>query len=236
MDAKKINDCIMNFIKNGKPNIPLSINERSLQIFGDEKFLASSECKKLLNKHGISMGIFNVYKTPEPFIYFKYSDEPKTALIIENKDTWYTMRKLLLKGNRICGIPIDVLIYGEGRKIQNSFQYMEVEDTNEIHGVETFYYFGDIDSSGIDIMYKLIKEYSGYHIVPFVPGYEYLYEKREYGRVKDLKLAVSITYKELALLKFLGDKALDDIYTLCNHNYIIPQELLNYNVLTEKAS
>ena len=57
MDAKKINDCIMNFIKDGKPNIPLSINERSLQVFGDEKFLASGECKKFLNKHGISMGI-----------------------------------------------------------------------------------------------------------------------------------------------------------------------------------
>ena len=60
MDAKEINNCIMNFIKNGKPNIPLSINERSLQVFGDEKFLASSECKKFLSKHGISMGIFNV--------------------------------------------------------------------------------------------------------------------------------------------------------------------------------
>ena len=95
-NTKVIHSQLMNFFKNGRPSTPLSINERSLQIFGNEKFLASPDCKKILNQYGLSMGLFNVYSTPEPFIYYTKHNDSKNALIVENKDTWYTMRKILM--------------------------------------------------------------------------------------------------------------------------------------------
>lgn len=230
-NTKVIHNQLMNFFKNGRPSTPLSINERSLQIFGNEKFLASPDCKKILNQYGLSMGLFNVYSTPEPFIYYTKHNNSKNALIVENKDTWYTMRKILMDTGKICGYEFKALIYGEGRKIQSSFEYMEADDTKDIHDIETFYYFGDIDSSGLDILYKLIHTYPTYNIIPFEVGYKYLFSKKKNGRTKDLKLSIPISFSECRIIDFLGEDALNEIYTLCNHDYIIPQELLNYEVL-----
>lgn len=227
----KVHTQLMDFFRSQQSKTPLSINERSLQIFGNEKFLASSECKKILNKYHISMGAFNVYNTPEPFIYYTYPGYSKDALIIENKDTWYTMRKVLMETGKICGCKFKALIYGEGRKIQSSFEYINEEDTKDIHDIEYFYYFGDLDSSGIDILYKLKKNYPIYRIMPFEPAYEFLYSKKRNGRVKDLKLQIPISYEEVRILSFLGENAVNDIYTFCNHDYIVPQENLNYEEL-----
>lgn len=231
MDTTLANKQIMNFLKSGDKATPLSINERSLQIFGNEKFLASPDCRKILNQYGLSMGLFNVYGTPEPFIYYLNRSASHDALIIENKDTWYTMRKILQDTGRVCGFDFKALIYGEGRKIQSSFEYINADDTRDIHDVNCFYYFGDIDSSGIDILYKLTKSYPEHCILPFEPGYDYLFQKKHLGRTKDLKMPIPISIHEVRILDFLGDDAVNEIYTLCNHDYIIPQEFMNYSVL-----
>lgn len=233
MNTEMINQKLMDFFKYHKSPTPLSVNERSLQIFGNEKLLSSPECKKILNKYHISLGQLNVYNTPEPFIYYTHPGYSKDALIIENKDTWYTMRKVLKETDKICGCRFKALIYGEGRKIQSSFEYINEDDTKDIHDIQTFYYFGDIDSSGVDILYKLKKAYPLYDIRPFEPGYEYLYKKKRSGRTKELKLQIPISYDEVKILNFLGQDAINDIYTFCNHDYIIPQEHLNYKVLMD---
>lgn len=224
---------LADFIKSRRCTTPLSINERSFQIFGDEKFLNSAEGKTLLNKNHISLHMLNVYKTPEPFIYYinPYTNS-KNALIIENKDTWYTMKRILKDYGSICGIDIKALIYGEGRKIQNSFAYMEEDDTTDIHDILTFYYFGDIDASGIDIFYKLKNTYKKYDICPFEPGYEYLYENRHLKRKKEMKNITRIPSYEIMPFKFLGDEARVELMNLCNQDYIIPQEIMNHDVLT----
>lgn len=222
---------IQGFLKSTDRDIPLSINERSLQIFGNEKFLSSPECQKILNKYKLPVHIFNAYATPEPFIYYPNRSNSKNALIIENKDTWYSMRKAMIEDGTLCGFDFKALIYGEGRKIQNSFSYMESDDMRELRDIDTFYYFGDIDSSGIDILYKLQERYKNYVIVPFEPGYVYLYKKKSMGRTKELVNSISIPYQELCILDFFQKEELDELYYLCNHDYLIPQELLNYSVL-----
>lgn len=233
MDSKAANSRIMDFLGKGRPETLLSVNERSLEIFGDEKYLTSQECRQILSKNNISMKMLRVYNTPEPFIYYRSHYGTKDALIVENKDTWYTMRKILADYGSICGFDVKALIYGEGRKIQSSFAYMEEDDTRDIHDVNTFYYFGDIDSSGIDILYKLRQKYGNYDIVPFEPGYEFLYRSRKNGRTKSLEVPVPLPLSEARILDFLGEEAVNDIYTFCNHDYIVPQELLNYRILAD---
>lgn len=228
---KEIIDKVKVFLQSSDRNTPLSINERSLQIFGNEKFLASPECKKILNKYKVPFHLLNAYETPEPFIYYLNRSNSKDVLIIENKDTWYSMRKVMIEEGLLCGFNFKALIYGEGRKIQSSFAYVNSDDMRELEDVNQFYYFGDIDSSGIDILYKLQIGYPEHSILPFEPGYEYLFKHRKLGRTKDLITPISITYKELSTLNFLGPTAIDELYYLCNHDYIIPQEILNYSVL-----
>lgn len=223
---------LTNFFMIHRNPTPLSINERSFQIFGDEKFLSSSEGKSFLNKYHISLASLNIYKTPEPFIYYlnRYTN-CKNALIIENKDTWYTMKHILKDYGTICGIPIKALIYGEGRKIQSSFAYIEEEDTLDIHDIQTFYYFGDIDASGLDIFYKLKKSYPGYNITPFEPGYEYLYQHRDMKRKKEMLNNTKLEVYEAIPFEFLGYGSRVELIKLCNEDYIVPQEILNRDVL-----
>ena len=231
MSKEEIYKRLRDFIKRGRPKITISANERSLEIFGNEKFLLSQDCQKILNQYKISMDIFNIYNSPEPFIYYVSDSICSVGLIIENKDTWYSMRKILMEKGTILGLPVKALIYGEGRKIQSSFAYINEEDTKDIHDISKFYYFGDLDSSGIDIMDKLIRKFSSFNITPFKSGYEFLYKNKKNGRTKEMQRSIPISYLSCKYFEFLGEQAVDDIYTFCNHDYIIPQEILNYEKL-----
>ncbi|GAB6172194.1 hypothetical protein JCM15765_16720 [Paradesulfitobacterium aromaticivorans] len=106
----------------------ISINERSFQIFQDEKFLLSQQGRILLQRVGLSLNDLSCYVTYEPFFYVDYRTEislshetpPKsyTALIVENKDTFYSIKRSWRAGRRQLGdMEFDLLIYGEGRKI-----------------------------------------------------------------------------------------------------------------------
>ena len=141
-----------------KLQIPKSINERSFDIWHREKFLKEEQGKKILNRCGLSLENFNLYETTEPMAYYSHTKEvPQTMLIVENKDTFYSMRKFLLDGNSdIFGVKISTLIYGAGKGIYRSFEdfflclepYMR-EENNVI------YYLGDLDYEGILIYENL---------------------------------------------------------------------------------
>ncbi len=136
------------------------MNERSFEIWQREKFLIKEQGKKILKRCKIEPEILNVYETTEPLSYYSHTRKtPQNLLIIENKDTFYSMRKHLLNGNdTILGMKIGTLIYGGGKGIFRSFQdfdlcvvpYMKTEE-NQI------YYFGDLDYEGIGI-YECLAE------------------------------------------------------------------------------
>lgn len=222
---------LSNFIKNRRINSEMSVNERSFQIFGDEKFLASDEGKTLLRKSGLSYGFLKVYQTPEPFIFYCAENASKNVLIVENKDTWYTMRRVLKEGGNILGLDVSVLIYGEGRKIQSSLAYAKEAEVREKFEEKTFLYFGDIDSSGLDILVKLKSKYPEFFIKPFEDGYRFLYEKRAFKREKSVKSISFPRERMIGLFPFFSVSENEEIYRLCNENFIIPQEALNYEIL-----
>ncbi|MCL0063142.1 DUF2220 domain-containing protein [Peptococcaceae bacterium] len=80
-------------------------------------------------------------------------------LIVENKDTFFSLKALFQEGiNRWNGKSFSMLIYGEGRKILygegrkilKSISFFE--EIEEYKGLSTsFYYFGDLDAEGISI-------------------------------------------------------------------------------------
>ncbi len=76
---------------------PVSLNERSFQIWGREKFLQREQGRKILAHCGISLEELHVYRTTEPLAYYSRTRQvPQTILILENKDTFYTMRRWLM--------------------------------------------------------------------------------------------------------------------------------------------
>lgn len=164
-----------------KLEIPMSMNERSFDIWHREKFLKEEQGKKLLKRCGLSMDMLNLYETTEPLAYYVHTrTTPQNMLILENKDTFYSMRRVLLSGEKeIMGTQVGTLIYGAGKGILRSFQdfalcgepYMR-EDGN------TLLYFGDLDYEGILIYEKLAGLFEEYcEIRPFCKGYDAMLEK-----------------------------------------------------------
>ena len=208
----------------------VSYNERSLQIWGFENFLTQGNGKAILKRCGLDIAFLNCYSTTEPFAYFTLTRKtPQKLLIIENKDTFFSMRRHLLAGHdTILGEEFGTLIYGAGKRVIGSFQqfvlsaepYM-LDENNE------FVYFGDLDYEGIGIYESLaacFKEQA--EIKPFVAAYE-----RMLTQSKNLaKLPTTKEGQNRQLEGFFFDyfdgATQEDMRKLLEQNLYIPQEIL----------
>ena len=158
-----------------------SMNERSFEIWGREKFLKEEQGKTVCRHMGISMEMLNIYDTSEPLAYYSHTKKvPQNLLIIENKDTFYTMRRHLISGGGpIFGLETGTLIYGAGKQILRSFRdfslCMEPYITNSGNKI---YYFGDLDYEGISIYEDLCGRFGREWVIePFKAAYIAMTEK-----------------------------------------------------------
>jgi hypothetical protein len=210
----------------------ISINERSFEIWGREKFLSEEGGIRILRNLGISENFLNYYATAIPLAYYSRSKQtPQKVLVLENKDTFYSMRKHLLEGRKaILKTDISTLVYGGGKNIYKSFGDFDicvepyVADANN-----TILYFGDLDYEGIIIYELLTREFAGEHTLkPFIEGYTAMIDK--YLKM-DIPLPKTKTgqnrnISELFLREFNEEyrKAIMDIL---ERDEYIPQEILN---------
>ena len=129
--------------------------------FYDEKFLKNrKETAKgkygILNRLKLDYNDLKMKKYGEMFIYWNRGvKDPKNIIILENHSTFFTYKKVAENKGNILGFVPDALIYGEGKKIENSFSFLE--EIADINNVEILY-FGDIDSEGFGIYYRLKKD------------------------------------------------------------------------------
>lgn len=157
------------------PVYDVSVEQRSLVLFKNEKFLKMPEGKLLLNHLGLTYKDLNCVESYEPFLYevMEVSDV-NNLLIVETRDVYYLLKALFQQGARRFGdLTFHGLIYGEGDKIETSFPY--IFTVKEWGGkVNRFYYFGDIEPKKLNILLYLIQNYRDVAIQPFVPLYETL--------------------------------------------------------------
>lgn len=171
------------YLRDHRENLeaPESVNERSFEIWQREKFLKEEQGRKILSRCGIGMELLNLYDTAEPFSYYTHSRRiPQNILVLENKDTFYSMRKYLLeRGGAIFEYEIDTLIYGGGKRILRSFQDFSLcAEPYLQHRDNQFFYFGDLDYEGI-VIYERLADLAAQtgKILPFVSGYAAMLEK-----------------------------------------------------------
>lgn len=150
------------FIKSNSQalSVQLSINERSFQIFGKEKALKEDKnLRAVLNFNLAIRNSLNFYMTPEPFFIHRITEihGDINVLIIENKDTWYTLKSIMKpEMNNMFGICVDILLYGEGKKVSRRLDSLTEFDTSFFRDNKaTYYYFGDLDYEGIGIFNDL---------------------------------------------------------------------------------
>ena len=209
----------------------VSQNERSFEIWQKEKFLTKEQGKKILKHCKIDLKQLNVYETTEPLSYYSHTRRtPQNLLIIENKDTFYSMRKHLLDGNdTILGVEIGTLIYGAGKGIFRSFSDFDlcVEPYMKAEGNQ-IYYFGDLDYEGIGIYEGVAKLFQvRWRIQPFIEGYEAMLKKAEsVSQLPNTKQQQNKNIQEFFFLHFSIEKVKRMKQILESGTYI-PQEILN---------
>lgn len=207
----------------------ISVNERSFELFNDEKYLSSEAGRKLISNIDVTFEDLCCFETFEPFFHFGLATHPsQNVLIIENKDTFFSLKKLYLEGiHRWDGIPFEMLVYGEGNKITKSFEYL---DELKVPFETAIYYFGDFDPEGIAIFHRLQKV-SKRKIELWKPFYIEMWYRRKGTVIKEDKKQ---RWSEAAIQSFLFhfDEPLQTVmeHYLIERRYI-PQEALSIEVI-----
>ena len=211
----------------------MAVNERSFQLFNDEKFLNSRQGQQILERIGITVTDLNCYLTYEPFFYYRNQTDggEKNVLIIENKDTFFSLKKLLQEGiTQWNGIEVSLLIYGEGKKIQRSFSFFKELDQYQAADLElNFYYFGDLDPEGIKIWWGLQNKYE----VEFIPLKFFYQQLLKYSQAA-ANLKTEQSFSEAAVEEFcdyFAKSAGNKMKNLLQNGKYIPQEGLSYQLL-----
>jgi hypothetical protein len=228
---------IIHYFRNHRDKLstPMSINERSLDIWEQEKFLKEGGGQAVLKNLGLSLPDLNIYTTPEPFVYFSCKKESnQRVLIIENKDTWYTMRRLMIEGQTsFLGQAVDTIIYGSGKNIERSLEEYQYTVEQYLLNPSRVLYWGDIDYEGIAIYERLKKRYSEvFNIELFKDAYITMLE------LADDRVMPQYSDKQNKNIDniFLGEMMSyqDRILELLQVGRYIPQEIVNYSVLREE--
>lgn len=215
----------------------ISKNERSFQIWQEEKFLTEGKGERILRNLGFDLSFLNIYETSEPLSYYSLNkNEPQNILIIENKDTFYTLRKYLIDNNNnsILGQNISTVIYGSGKKIYRSFNdFKQCAEPYFFNKENNFYYFGDLDYEGIIIyegLYEAFKE--NIEIKLFNEAYIFMIDKYIYNSftLPDTKEQQNKNIKDIFLYNF-NEEYKSRIISILSQGKYIPQEIINISDL-----
>lgn len=223
-------------------NVEISRNERSFQIWSEEKYMAEGGGERLLRNCGLDMSFLNIYETSEPLAYYSLNKNvPQNIIIIENKDTFYSIRKYIMEGKEslIFGKNISTIIYGSGKKIYKSFNdFRMCGEPYFFDKNNKFLYFGDLDYEGVGIyegIYELFND--NIKIELFKEAYIFMIEKyiKAGIRLPDSKEGQNKNIKGIFLNNF-NDKYKNIISDILNSGKYIPQEILNIKDIMENCN
>lgn len=225
-------------------NMIMSRKERSFSVWGREKLLDEQRAlvNEVLRFNGLNADFLNYYDTPEPFFEYQHGhSERMNVLVIENKDTWFTFRKLMQETgqNIIEGTAINVLLYGEGNKITKRGA-LEDYSATMLGGYRTqsgvrreaprFLYFGDLDWEGIRLFFRTREANPSLELKPFASLYRRMLELAE-----TIELPKSLDQRGVSgplpeFLSLLGLPEKERLGNLLAEGKYIPQEIINYQV------
>ena len=222
----------------------MSRKERSFSVWGREKLLDEHMAlvKEVLKFNHLDERFLNYYDTPEPFFEYHHDrGEPITVLVIENKDTWFTFRKLMQETGKNCigGTVVNVLLYGEGNKITKrgaledynaAMLGGQVDQEGRVGRAARFLYFGDLDWEGIRLFFRTREANPSLELKPFSSLYRLMLELAE-----TLELPKSLDQRGVIgplpeFLSLLGFPEEESLKALLAEGKYIPQEIVNYQV------
>lgn len=160
---------------NGLPKDEAAGPERSFELVGDEKWISEHQGEELLHRVRL-WDRLRIFPVSDPLMFainpHQMTKDKQFHLIVENKTTYQALLPVITETQ------FSTLIYGSGNKIPKSIE--NFPNQFPIVAEHIFFYFGDIDNSGITIWHSLnIRE----HAIPALPFYEAALQKEKvYGK------------------------------------------------------
>ncbi|WP_431027775.1 Wadjet anti-phage system protein JetD domain-containing protein [Lysinibacillus sp. LZ02] len=152
-------------LKKSLPKTKALAQERSFEIFHDEKYITDQGGKKLLERVKI-WDLLEIWPIADPVSFainpIALQNEVHKLLIVENKATFYSLLPALRDGD------FTALLYGQGNAINGTIQVLQDQLPLDYEQVR-FYYFGDVDAEGISIWFLLRQKIN---VVPALPFYK----------------------------------------------------------------
>jgi hypothetical protein len=182
---------LCNFLSTKSEREWASREERSLELFADEKFLSRAEGKKLLNNLDLSLADLKAQQYNHLFVYWTLKpDQIKNILIMENHSAFIGAKKSLARGIDIFEQGFDTVIFGQGKRIVNSFSFLEellgldreaeaMTDRSAKIDQLKIYYAGDLDPEGLAIYTALKDKYPDFAIKLLGEYYQLLLEESD---------------------------------------------------------
>ncbi|WP_160723181.1 Wadjet anti-phage system protein JetD domain-containing protein [Bacillus sp. USDA818B3_A] len=216
------------FLKSSQERETVSVEERSLELFGHEKFLLDGdsfpEGKGFLARIGVSEEQLKMVNYGEPFVFWikqgKELKDIQRVLIVENLSFFHTSIKLL-EANELDYEP-ELIIYGEGTKIERSFSFFFRMFPAKPY---LFYYAGDLDAAGYAILIRLIEKYPDCCIQPALKIYRKMLECLEQRNDQKAGQTQNTQYRDPFFQWFTDDEQAI-LHQLWQENKRIAQEVL----------
>jgi len=139
---------VNDWLVGGGPLRKVPLQERSLQLTGDEKTLGMILRGPLFVPGRLSLEMLGSFRASPPFVYTKTGGGP-CALVVENSATFRT----IADGVRGKGTPIGLVAFGGGNGFVRSIEYFtELSESERLDGpIREIRYFGDLDTEGLRI-------------------------------------------------------------------------------------
>jgi Uncharacterized protein conserved in bacteria C-term(DUF2220) len=216
------------FLQSSQEREIVSLEERSLELFGHEKFLLDGdqfpEGKGFLTRIGVTQEQLKVVNYGEPFVFWmkqgKEIKDIQRVLIVENLSFFHTSIHLL-ENNELDYEP-ELIIYGEGTKIERSFSFFfrMFPPKNYL-----FYYAGDLDASGYGILIRLMEKYPDCCIEPALKVYRKMLECIDQKNDQKSGQTQNLKYRD-AFFNYFTEEEQVLLQQLWDENKRIPQEVL----------
>ena len=167
--AKKINDWLCR--RRGK-FLQVPLRERSLEIFGDEKFLDSRVRNGKLFSGRLPLTAIGAFFVAPPLAYRASGTPDLPLLIVENHHTYWSLAEWNMHTHRYSAVA-----YGVGNAVtsQSSSKSNAVEQVVRECRATGALYFGDLDPEGIEIPLRFNAN-SSIKVEPAVDLYQFTLE------------------------------------------------------------
>lgn len=144
----------------GREHDVLPMRERSLQVLGDEKALEAVLATELFGLGRLSLELLRTYRAHPPLPAAQVGEGP-VVLVVENSDTFHSLRALLAADPGRVGH----VAWGAGGMFEATFR-----SAADLPGAALVAYFGDIDTDGLRIPSAAARAAAAEGALPVVPA------------------------------------------------------------------